>query len=156
MKNPLRNWHIRCAEAMVANFWTFRQAAQELEIPLTMEEADKVEKSREFRNVLESARLRYWEELATNPSRNKESTIGEMIWLCRQLEREGSFDKALEGFYKIARICGWLDADTNVNIFGKITQADIEQARKELEKGQKGKIAPTAPIETLEVLGGIQ
>ena len=61
-----------------------------------------------------------------------------MSILAQKLEDEGVADKAAEVLYKLSRLAGWLEPDSQVNVFGDLNAKDFEKIRKTLEEGKKG------------------
>jgi len=125
-------------ELMVRNGVTLKQAATELQKPLTTIDCENIQRRRSFQKLLRDARSRYHAEVGSDPSLTKASTIGRLSILAQKLEDEGVADKAAEVLYKLSRLAGWLEPDSQVNVFGDLNAKDFEKIRKTLEEGKKG------------------
>ena len=139
-KKSTEVWYAKVAELMVRDQISFRNAISELEIPLANDEAVRIERNKVFKKTLLAEQNRFYAELADDPTRNKASLIGEMLFCARKLMLEHSFDKALEGFFKVARTEGIIGPETNVNVFHDLSAKDISEAKirlAELEKEEK-------------------
>lgn len=116
---------------MVRQNMSLRQAAMELDIPLTSDECDKILKRKAFQNVLWAERHTFNAELAAQPGRNKTSAIGLMVFLIQKLIDDGEYDKALDGVQKLAKLEGW-DKSAEINIIAGLTAKDLAEAKAEL------------------------
>lgn len=132
-RNPEKTWYAAAADKIVRGGLTLRQAANELDIPLSIEDADKLSKTKTWQDVLWAARHKYQTEIANVPGRSKTSLVGLSYLLIQDLIKQGDFDKALDGIQKLARLEGW-DKSAEVNIFAGVTSADIDAQRKLIEK----------------------
>lgn len=145
MGRPLKaeeDWFTRVADTMVREQKSIRQAAMEHGIACTSEELATIEKRKGFQAALWTARHRYNKELASNPERTKTALLGQMVFLVQKLIEEGEYDKALEGLLKLAKVEGFIGPDQQVNIFGGVTPADLQEARKRIESELAGGSAP--------------
>jgi hypothetical protein len=128
----------RIAAKMVRQKVSLRQAVVDLNLdPVTPEEAIRLEESPAFQECFTKELYRFFKELGEDVDRNKGALVGEMLYCVRKLTEEGSYDKALEGLFKIARVEGHVGGESNVNVFANVTAKDIEEARKELSKNGK-------------------
>jgi hypothetical protein len=129
------NWFQRAAEVMVRESKTLAQAVLELEIPdITTREAANIERTKTFQRVLWSERHRFHKELANDPNRNKAAAIGQLQYVIQKLIEENKWDKAAEAILKMAKIEGWVGEQTQVNVFGSLSQDDINKLREEVRK----------------------
>lgn len=145
-RKPEEPWFERVANRMVQEGKSFPQACSEEEVFLQTAEADKHFKRASFQKVLRQARHRFHNEIARDPERNKTTLIGQLQVCADKLMAEGSFDKAAEVLLKISKIEGWAGPD-NVQVFGNLTQTQIDQAREALQKklAQSLESRPSAP-----------
>jgi hypothetical protein len=132
-RKPEESWFERVANRMVQEGKSFPQACSEENVFLQTAEADKHFKRASFQKVLRQARHRFHNEIARDPERNKTTLIGQLQVCADKLMGEGSFDKAAEVLLKISKIEGWAGPD-NVQVFGNLTQAQIDQARDAIQK----------------------
>jgi hypothetical protein len=102
-------------------------------VALTSAEAEQWFKRASFQRCLRQARHRFHSEIARDPERGKTTTIGQLQLCADKLMVEGEFDKAAEVLLKICKIEGWVGPD-NVQVFGNLTQAQIDAARDALKQ----------------------
>lgn len=141
------SWYGRVANRMVQEGKTFAQAMTDEGVVMTSAEAESWFKRSSFQRCLRQARHRFHIEVARDPERNKSATIGQLQVLADKLQAEGEHDKAAEVLLKICKIEGWVGPD-NVQVFGNLTQAQIDAARDALKQkllGQSSSITPTPP-----------
>jgi hypothetical protein len=131
---------------MVQEGKTFAQAMTEEGVAMTSAEAEQWFKRASFQRCLRQARHRFHSEIARDPERGKITTIGQLQLCADKLQAEGEFDKAAEVLLKICKIEGWVGPD-NVQVFGNLTQAQIDAARDTLKQKLLGQsynsIAPS-------------
>ena len=112
----------------------FRAAAHEAGAQITTVEAENIYRRKSFQKILWAERNKFYAEVANEPGRNKTSAVGLMHLLVHKLIEAGEFDKALEGITKLAKLEGWLNPETQINIMQELTGKDLTRLRKELEK----------------------
>ena len=127
-------WDQKVAERMVRDRLSFRHACNEAQIDLAGDDALRIERSKAFREAYQVEFYRFYDEMVHDPRRTKDSTIGEMLAATRELMRAGQFDKALEGFFKICRVEGWVGGETNTVVFGNVSQKEIEAMREKIRE----------------------
>lgn len=132
-RKPEEPWFERVANRMVQEGKSFPQACSEENVFLNTSDADKQFKRASFQKCLRQSRHRYHNEIARDPERNKTTLIGQLQVCADKLMGEGSFDKAAEVLLKIAKIESWINPDNQVNVFGTLTQNDIDKARAVLK-----------------------
>lgn len=130
--NTEQPWFVEAATKMVREDKTFREVVEELKLALTTAECEKYRKQKEFQAILRIERLKYERELANDPERNKATAIGKMLIAINKLEEEGAYDKVAEAVMKLAKIEGWLEADTNVTVYAGLTQKELEAAKEKI------------------------
>lgn len=127
------SWYGRVAAKMVEEGKSFAQAMTEENVNLTTIEAEQWQKRASFQRCLRQARHRFHSQIARDPERGKTTTIGQLQLCADKLMAEGEFDKAAEVLLKICKIEGWVGPD-NVQVFGNLTQAQIDAARDALKQ----------------------
>lgn len=128
-------WFPDAAELMVRERIDFRQAAARLGAKQTSEELAKLSKVKEFQALFQKARNRYYETLAGDRTRTKQSLVGQMLYCIQMLMEENAWDKALEGGLKLAKVEGWLDESSKPQtVLNLVTQEELEKARQALLK----------------------
>lgn len=117
----------------------------ELEIDgLRPQEADEIYRSKAFQTVLRQERLRYVNEIASDPQLSKNTAIGMMLLGIQNLIAEGEWDKAIEGVKKLSQLTGWQGAETNVNVFADLKGKDFEDLKRQFEQRTGAGKAKTA------------
>lgn len=144
---PEQSWFQRAAEKMVREEKNLYAVAQELELALTSRECDNLSRTKAFQRVLWDERTKYHKELANDPNRNKNSLIGNMLLAAERLMGEGKYDKAAEVLFKLARIEGYVGAESQVTVIGSLSQEDIDKAKVEVRK----KLQPINPLHGVSV-----
>lgn len=143
MARPVKSaeaWYEKAAEIMVREEKSLRQAAMELDLPLTTEECANIERRKTFQKALWAARHKFYKDLSSDPERNKNSVLGQLVFLAQKLIEEREYDKAAEVLFKLAKVEGHVGGENNINIFGNLTPQDIEAERKRIE----GQLKPGA------------
>ena len=131
-------WLIEATELMARTGMTLREAAAELNQPITTESCDSVARRKSFLRLLWEARHRYFNELATNPNFKKDTIIGKLISLAQRMEDEGDYDKAAEAIFKAAKAVGFIGPESTVSVFGELSQSDLDAIRKKVDEGAIG------------------
>jgi hypothetical protein len=134
MAKSEESWFQKAAELVVRENMPFRAAAHEAGAEITTVEAENIFRRKSFQKLLWTERNKYYAEVANEPGRNKTSAVGLMHLLVHKLIEAGEFDKALEGITKLAKLEGWLNPETQINIMGELTGKDLAKLRKDLEK----------------------
>jgi len=110
------------------------QAVTQMGLIKSTDECNALLRRSTFQRVLWEARHRFFNEIGTNPNFKKETAIGRLLTLAQKLEVEGKFDAAAEVVFKIAKMNGWTGPESTVNVFGDLSQKDIDSIRKKLSK----------------------
>ena len=147
---PEAPWFQEAARLMVQKGHNLRQAALELEIPLTSADAEKIQRRKSFQSVIWTERQRFFQEIGRDPMRTKEAVLGRQEFLIQKLIESGDYDKAAQANVKLAQMEGWTGADSQVNIFAGLTAKDIEEAKKFLNEQAKGPTARTPSSPTVQ------
>jgi hypothetical protein len=133
----LTDWQIEAASLMARTGCSLKQAAVELGQEITSEDCRALFNRPSFQKELWTAKHRYNIDLARDPDFNQDSVVGKMLALAQKLEEEGANDKAAEVLLKISKIRGWLGPESAVNIFGELSQKDLDAIRETVSKPQK-------------------
>lgn len=110
------------------------QAATELGVALSHEEAGKILRRPTFQSMLWEARHRYFSQLGGDPNFSKDTAIGQMLDQARKLDEEGLHDKAAEVLFKIAKMNNWVGPESQVNVFGELSDADLKAIREKISQ----------------------
>lgn len=131
------------AEIMVREGKSLAQAITDLGISLSSPEVKKVERRPTFQRLVWDARNRWNKDIADVPSRSKQSTIGQLQIIAQKLVEEGNFDKAAEVLFKLAKLEGWVGDASTVNVFGSLSNADLEKLKAKVKSAEKAEdVAP--------------
>jgi hypothetical protein len=142
------SWMPEAAELIVRESKSLKEAVTQLSIPLTTAECENLARRAGFQRLIRQARHRYRAEVASDPGRNKQSTIGLFQILVEKLVEEGELDKAAEVLYKLARVENWVGEGGNINVFAGLTQKDLDEMRAKIKEGSEGaKLVPKAILD---------
>jgi hypothetical protein len=72
---PLEPWMFDAIELIVRRILTLRQAAQQLGVDITPQQADNIQGRVRFPDALEQARLKYYAEVGGNPRLTKDAVV---------------------------------------------------------------------------------
>lgn len=136
--DTLEDWHIDLITYMVRHGVSLKHAATELGKEITNEEAHLLLRWSSFNRRLWAERHRFHAELAKDPAFGKDSIAGKFMVQCQKLEEEGDFAKASDVLYKLAKLMGYIGPDSQVSVFGSLSQADLDEIRKKVEDGNIG------------------
>lgn len=130
-------WQLDAVEIMARTGCGLVQAAKELEVDITVEESSKIYQRKGFQKILWDARHRYNTDIGRDPGFGQDAIVGKMLLLAEKLDEEGSFDKAAEVLLKIAKIRGYVGPEGQVNVFGELSQKDLDAIRETVVKPSK-------------------
>jgi hypothetical protein len=131
-KRQEREWFQRVAEMMVRDDCGLSTACTRLSIPITSVECDSVYKSKEFQRILRTQRIKFYNELANDPTRTKRTAIGILLHAMEKLVESGAYDKVPNSVFQLARIEGWVGPEGNVNVFAGLTASELAQVRRKV------------------------
>jgi hypothetical protein len=132
----------RLAEYMARQDKDIWVAATELELGLTSEECVRVTKNKLFQKMLRTERTKIYNDLARDPERGKDTLVGKAIFAIEKLFDNEQWDKALTGILSLAKIEGYVGADTNVNLFSGLSTQDMAALKERLKKKDGDTIPP--------------
>jgi hypothetical protein len=145
-------WFVQAAEVMVRLQCNLKAAALEVGHPLDPDEADKISRRRDFKEILDNERNKYYASVANDPTRTKSAILGRMMILADKLISDGEHDKAASVLEKLSKMEGWSGNEGNINIFSGLTARDIAEARERINKSSKR----TPEIEETDSGDGLQ
>ena len=131
---PPEPWWADACDLIARCNLSLREAAAELGIDLTIEEAEKIKDRKLFQMALEDAKIAFYAEIGSNPRLSKEVIVGQVYKLANVLAEEGEAYKASDAFLKLAKIRGWVgnEPDSIWDIFKDLTHKDFQQLRREI------------------------
>lgn len=132
-KKREESWFERGADIMVREGKTLPQVVSELGLEITSTEAANIARTKGFQQALWIARNRYQEELANTPGRGKDQAKGLAVFLVQKLVEEGKWDKAIDALMKLAKLEGWTEPETQVNVFGGLNQQQFDTLKTKLQ-----------------------
>lgn len=130
MSDKATVWYQKLCEKHVREAKSLLHCANELDLNLTQKEILDLQKDKDFASCLRAERWKFYKELAADPHRTKQSAIGSLLALADRLTEAGQYDKAANVIMNIAKMEGWLDEKTQINVFGDLSQKDINQMRE--------------------------
>ncbi len=142
MPRPLElsDWHLEAINLMARSGCSLTQAATELCIKCSHEEAATLLRRLSFQRLLWEARHRFFSQLGADPNWKKDTAIGRLLGLAQKLEESEKFDAAAEVVFKIAKMSGWVGPESTVNVFGELKDSDLRAIRESLERKQPIKV----------------
>jgi hypothetical protein len=131
---PPEPWWPDAADLMASCNLSLRQAAAELGIDLTIEEAEAVKDRKLFQRALEDAKIAYYESIGSNVRLSKDVVVGQVYSLAGKLAEQGEAYKASDALLKLAKIKGWVgyEPDTLYKIFKSLTHKEIQEIRQNI------------------------
>lgn len=142
MSRPLKleTWQIEAAEYMARTGAGLPEAATAVGVQVPSVELDRLMRRKSFQDILLESKNRFFIGLATSPTWKKDTAIGMLLADAEVLRRDGSPDKASECVFKAAKMAGWVGVEGQVNVFGELTQKDLDKIREDLTraKGNEG------------------
>lgn len=124
--------HQPLAELMAREGITLREAATRLRVPVGTEEAANLFRTKGFQRLLRVERLRFFGEVGQDPEWRRKTAIGMLLACAQRLMEDGAHDKAAEVILKAARVEGWLDSETQVNVFAGLSQKDLDAMKAKI------------------------
>lgn len=134
--HKLADWEIDAAEYMARTGASLTEAATFLGVQIPSKDVDTILRRKSFHRLLWEAKHRYFNELASSPNFKKDTAIGSLMTLADKLSAEGSFDKAAEVIFKVSKLMGWVGIEGQVNVFGELSQADLDKIREDLTRAK--------------------
>lgn len=139
MARPFKvlTWEAEAAEYMARTGSTLAEAANAVGVQVPSKDIDSILRRKTFVQALWEARHRFFAQLAMSPNWKKDTAIGKLMSLAQKLEDEGSHDKAAECIFKAAKMAGWVGPESQVSVFGELSQRDLDAIRESVTKEVK-------------------
>jgi hypothetical protein len=136
---PPEPWWADAVDLMARCNISLRQAAAELGIDLTIEEADNIKGRKLFQKALDDAKIAYYNEIGSNPRLSRDVVVGQIYELANVLTKEGEAYKASDALLKLAKIKGWIgyEPDTLYKMMSGLTQKDIDELKQKLTEAKQ-------------------
>jgi hypothetical protein len=131
-------WYSKLISKHVREDKSLFQCSNELDLGLTVKELESLQRDKDFAAVLRTERWRFYKEIAADPNRSKTSAIGSLLFLADRLIAKGAEDKGAKILLDVCKLEGWLSDSTEVNIFGDVSQADINKLKERVAKNNAG------------------
>lgn len=128
----------RLAEHMTRMDKDILVSATELELGLTSAECQRLTKNKAFQRVLRTERIKLYNELAEDPNRGKNTLVGQAAFAIEKLIENEQYDKALTGILSLAKIEGFVGADSTINVFAGLNTKDMEALKEKLRAKAEG------------------
>jgi hypothetical protein len=136
--DPLEPWMLEAINLIVRRILTLRQAAQQLGVDITPQQADNISGRIRFQDALEEARLKYFSEVASHPRLTKEAVVGQLYKLAERLAADREDYKAADTLLKLAKVQGWINGEGGTQpVIANLTQDDINRLRAEIKAKQQ-------------------
>ena len=134
--DPLEPWMLEAIELMIRENLSLRQAASQLGVEITPQQADNISGRIRFKDALDDARLAYFTEIGSNPRLTKEVVVGQLYQLATRLASDREDFKAADALLKLAKIQGWMgyEPDSLHKALSALTQDDIDQLKSEIRE----------------------
>jgi hypothetical protein len=128
---PPEPWWAGAADLMARCSLSLREAAAELGVDLTIEEAENIKHRKLFQKALEDAKIAFYTEIGSNPRLSKDLVVGQVYKLAGMLAEEGEAYKATDALLKLAKIRGWVgnEPDSLWDVFKDLSHKDIQQLK---------------------------
>lgn len=136
---------LAAAALMARSGLSLKQAADELEVEYNSDQCYRVLRTVAFQKILFQERARWFTELGRDPSYTKDSAVGKLLALSQKLEETGEFDKSAEVILKVAKLQGWMSPDSQINVFGELSQKDLDAIREKVSKVNGAISLPSLP-----------
>jgi hypothetical protein len=137
--DPLEPWMLDAIELIVRRILTLRQAAQQLGVDITPQQADNISGRIRFQDALEEARLKYYAEIGSNPRLTKHAVVGQLFLLALRLTEDREDAKAADALLKLAKVQNWISGEDYKDkpVLGNLSQAEIDRLRAEVNAKQE-------------------
>jgi hypothetical protein len=131
---PAAVWYEKAAHAIVRSERTLFQYANEANLGLTATECANIARTKEFQAALRAERNRFYKELSTDPQRNRNTAVGQMVFAIQKLLDAEQWDKAVAALTQLFKAEGWTSEATQLTIFNDLNAKDIDGLREKLRK----------------------
>lgn len=129
---PACDWYEKAAEDIVRNDSTLFAWSNKNRKGFTQVECANIARTKEFQATLRVARNKIYKELATDPSRNKNTALGQLVFLIQKMIDAELFDKAVAAIAQLAKLEGWTSDQTQIGIVNDLSGKEIDALRAKL------------------------
>jgi hypothetical protein len=137
---PAATWYEKACVAIVRNEQTLFQYVNQAGLGLSPRECENVSRTKEFQAVLRAERNKYYKELATDSSRNRNTAVGQLVHAITKLIELGNYDKAVAAIAQLSKLEGWTSDQAQIGIFNDLSSKDIDALRAKLAKQAEKKV----------------
>lgn len=130
---PIADWYERAANAIVRSGYNLFRWANENDLGLTNRDCENISRTKAWQDVLRTERNKFFKELANDPSRSKNTAVGQMLFAIQKMLDMEQYDKAVSALTQLMKAEGWLAESSSVNIFNDLNSKNIEELRKKLK-----------------------
>jgi hypothetical protein len=136
---PLEPWMLEAINLIVRQILTLRQAAHQLGVDITPQQADNIQGRLRFQDALEEARLKHYAAVGANPRLTKDAVVGQLFMLAQRLAADGEDAKAADALLKLAKVQNWTSGEDYKDkpVLGNLSQAEIDRLRAEVNAKQE-------------------
>ncbi len=140
---PLEPWVLEAINLMVRQNLSLRQAAAQLGVDITPQQADNISGRTRFNDALDEARLAFYAEVGSNPRLTKDALIGKVYLLAERLSSDREDAKAIEALFRLAKIQGWIAGEGGeqpsvVDLLARLlTQSDLDKLKAEAKEAEE-------------------
>jgi hypothetical protein len=135
---PLEPWMLDAIRLMVRQNLSLRQAAMQLGVEITPQQADNISGRIRFQDALQEVRMAHYAEIGSNPNLNRDVVIGMLYQMAERLAADREDYKAADALLKLAKVKGIVgpEPDSAWKLVGGLSQADLDVLKERL-RGQK-------------------
>ena len=137
--DPLEPWMLDAIQLIVRRQLSLRQAASQLGVDITPQQADNISGRIRFQDALEDERLTYYQEIGSDPRLSKDVVVGQLFSLAQTLAVMGEHYKSADVLLKLAKVQNWTSGEEYKDkpVLANLTQADIDKLRADLRAKQE-------------------
>lgn len=128
-------WLADALELSLRSGMSLKSALTQMGVEVDLEELHKIQCRASYQKLLWALKHKIALELGGDPELTKQVGIGHLILQADALTQEGQHDKAAEVWFKIAKLEGWVGVEGQVNVFGDLTQADLDRIKESVSRG---------------------
>ena len=133
------DWLLGAIQLMARTGCSLIEAAIELQVVVSSEEAKTICRRSSFIRLLWEERHRYFSDIGSDPNWKKDTAVGKLLALANKLEEAGKYGDASEVYFKIAKMSGWVGPESTVSVFGELSQRDMDAIRDKIAKDAQSK-----------------
>ena len=138
MSAPRQDWYDKAADAITrGNSKNLFEYCNEHNLAIRKQECDAIIKTPEWQAALRAARNKFYKELAGDPTRSRNTAVGQLLYAVQRLLDAENYDKAVAALSQLFKVEGWnKEANQQVNIFQDLSSRDFAAIRDRLKKSQ--------------------